>query len=93
MNSLVKAIKGRLNVTRDSDLVSYVKRVYDAPNLWQVVRKGGWRALLDGSLAEEVMCLLETSESQELSATAPMSGNFVQASNAPKPLKSSDMSC
>lgn len=57
MNSVVKTVRERLNVTRDSELVSYVKKVYDAPSLWQVLRKGGWRAILDGSFAEEVLCI------------------------------------
>jgi hypothetical protein len=54
MGSLVKNLRRQLVPKREPDLVKYVKEVYDAPNLWQVVKKGGWMAVFDGSLAEQV---------------------------------------
>lgn len=54
MGSLVQNLRRQLVPKRQPDLVKYVKEVYDAPNLLQVLKKGGWRAIFDGSLAEQV---------------------------------------
>lgn len=54
VNSLVLALRQRIAQKTEPELVKYVKKIYDAPTLWQVLKKGGWRAILDGSLGEEV---------------------------------------
>eukprot|EP00884_Botryococcus_braunii_P005582 jgi/Botrbrau1/15024/Bobra.320_2s0004.1 len=55
VNSLVRAFRQRVIPKREPELIKYVKRVYDAQTLWQVIKGGGWRAILDGSLGEQLI--------------------------------------
>jgi hypothetical protein len=52
--SFLQGLRNYVGPKGEPELVKYVKQVYDAQNLWQVLVKGGWRSILDGSLGEQV---------------------------------------